>query len=67
MVHIVTNTDHAVTKILVKFDNAQVDLKAKQSSQYASQFSNAVPISKHEVMFYAKGKKVLKLHVCSSH
>ena len=55
--HIVTNTDQAVTSVLVKFDNNQVGLKTIQLSPYRSRFNDAVPISKHEVVFLAKGKK----------
>ena len=61
VVHIVINTDQAVTSVLVKFDNNQVGLKTIQLSPYRSRFNDAVPISKHEVVFLAKGKKGSKI------
>ena len=57
VVHIVTDIDQRVTKVLVKLNNAQVGLKTIQSSQYRSSFSDAVTISQHEVVFIAKGKR----------
>ena len=57
VVYIVTNTSSEVTSVLVKFDNSRVGLKATQTSQYRSRFANAVPLSKHEVVFFAKGKR----------
>lgn len=57
VVHIVTNSDQKVTNVLVKFDNAQVGLKAIQSGLYRNTFSDAVPVGKHEVVFLAKGKR----------
>ena len=46
-----------VTNILVKFDNSRVGLKAIQSSPHRARFANAVPLSKYEVVFFAKGKR----------
>ena len=57
VVHIITNSQHAVTRVLVKFENSQVGLKAIQSSPFRTQFPNAVPLSKYEVMFYVKGRR----------
>ena len=57
VVHIVTNNDQTVTNVLVKFDNSQVGLKAIHSSSYRTRFNDAVPITKHEVIFLAKGKR----------
>ena len=57
VVDIITNTENNVTKVLVKFDNDQVGLKTIQSSPYRTTFPNAVPIGKHEVMFFAKQKR----------
>lgn len=57
VVRIVSNSQHVVTTVLVKFDNPEVGLKAIQSSWYRSAFSSAVPLSKHEVTFLAKGKR----------
>ena len=57
VVHVVTNADHAVTRVLVKFDNPQVGCKAIQTSSYRNTHHNAVPLSKYEVMFFAKGKR----------
>ena len=55
LVHVVTSNDHKVTHILVKFDNPHVGAKAKLSSQYCHQYSDAVPLTKHEAVFLAKG------------
>ena len=57
VVKIMTNSENKVTKILIKFDNGQVGLKTIQSSPYRTAFPNAVPIGKHEVMFFAKQKR----------
>ena len=55
VVCIVSNSQHVVTTVLV--DNPEVGLKAIQSSRYHSAFSSAVPLSKHEATFLAKGKR----------
>ena len=57
VVHIHTNPDRQVTRILVNFDNERVGLKAIQSSPYRTAFRHAVPLSKHEVVLRAKGKR----------
>ena len=57
VVHIVTNNSSEVTSILVKFDNSRVGLKSIQTSPYRARFANAVPLSKYEVVFFAKGKR----------
>ena len=57
VVHIVTNTNSEVASILVKFDNSRVGLKAIQTSPHRARFANAVPLSKYEVVFFAKGKR----------
>jgi len=64
VVHVVTSNDHKVTHILVKFDNPDVGAKAKQSSQYRPQYTDAVPLIKHEAVFLAKGRR---LPVYNSH
>ena len=56
VVHVVTNNNSEVTSILVKFDNSRVSLKSIQTSPYQARFANAVPLSKCEVVFFAKGK-----------
>ena len=50
IVHIVTNNSNDVTHVLVKFDNEQVGMQARQSSQYRSRYPSAFPLSKVEVM-----------------
>ena len=57
VVHIVTNDNHMVTSVLVKFDNQQVGIKAIQTSPYRASFPNAIPLGKHEVVFRAKRKR----------
>ena len=54
VVHIVKGNDDKVIKVLVKFADLNVGLKAIQCSQY---HRAAVPISKHEVIFLAQGKR----------
>ena len=56
VVHVVTSNDHKVTHILVKFDNPDVGAKAKHSSQFRDQYSDTVPLKKHEAVFLAKGR-----------
>lgn len=57
VVHVVTSNDNKVMRILVKSDNPDVGAKAKQSSQYHHQYSDAIPLIKHEVVFLAKGRQ----------
>ena len=42
--------------MLVKFDNKQVGVKAHQGSLFRALYPNAVPVTKVEVVFLAKGK-----------
>ena len=57
IVHVVTKPDGNVTKILVRFDNPSVGQVAIQSSVYRGTYGNAIPISKYEATFLAKGKR----------
>ena len=57
VVHVVTNSNSEVTGILVRFDNNRVGLKAMQTSQFRARFPHGVPLPKHEVVFFAKGKR----------
>ena len=51
---IITNDQQSVTTILVRFDDKTVGEKAKSSSQYKSQYPDAVPIYRHGVPFQHK-------------
>ena len=51
---IITNDQQSVTTILVRFDDKTVGEKAKSSSQYKSQYPDAVPIYRHGVPFNTK-------------
>lgn len=53
VVHVVTNIRGEVSSVLVKFDNSSVGRKSIQSSPY----SHAVPLTMHEVVFFAKGRR----------
>ena len=57
VVHVVTNNSSEVTSVLVRFDNGRIGLKAIQTSPHRSRFPHAVPLSKYEVVFFAKGKR----------
>ena len=57
VVHIVTGSDNAVTKVLVKFDNPSVGHNASQCNPYNLICDNAVVINWHEAVFLAQGKK----------
>jgi hypothetical protein len=57
IVHIITNSNNKVVKILVKFDDSNVGLKAIQCSEYRHTYSDAVPLSKVEVKFLARGRR----------
>ena len=59
VVHIVCAPDNKVLKILVQFYNPDVGAKAIQSSQYRTEFPNAVPLIKHEATCKGKGWVVL--------
>ena len=64
VVHFVTTTDNKVTRVLVKFDNPNVGLNAMQSSQFSTH-RKAVALKKHQAIFLAHGKKVLRSLVYS--
>ena len=57
VVHIVTNANNVVSKILVQFDNPSVGRATITGSAYKSSFPNAVPIVKYEVTFLSHGKR----------
>ena len=57
VVHIVSNSQHVVTTVLVNFYNPKVGLKVIQSSPYRATFTSVVPLGKHEVAFLARGKR----------
>ena len=52
VVHIAISSDNTATHILVKFDNNEVGAKASHFRNY----TNAVPLTRHETVFLAKGK-----------
>ncbi len=56
VVHIVTDSGNKVINILVKFDSTDVGVKAKHASRFTN-FSDAVPLTRHEAIFLARGKK----------
>ena len=56
IVHIATNSDNKATHILIKFDNPEVGAKAKHAS-YFRNFPDVIPLTKHEVVFLARGKR----------
>ena len=57
VIHIVTVASRKVKTILVKFDDENVGREAIRASQHRDRFSNAVPISRVEVKFNARGKR----------
>ena len=57
VVHIVTNNNSEVTSVLVKFDNNRVGVKSIQTGPHRARFRHAVPLTKYEVVFFAKGKR----------
>ena len=57
VVHVVTNNNNDVISVLVKFDNSRVGLKSIQTSSHRARFPHAVLLTKHEVVFFAKGKR----------
>ena len=57
VVHVITNNSNDITSVLVKFDNNQVGLKSIQTSPHRARFPNTIPLNKHEVVFFAKGKR----------
>ena len=57
---IITNDQQSVTTILVRFDDKTVGEKAKSSSQYKSQYPDAVPIYRHGVPFQHKNITVFQ-------
>ena len=58
VVGVITDDENNVKTILIHFDNATIGLKCMQTtSSYKRVYPNAVPVSKHEVQFLARGKK----------
>ncbi len=57
VVHFIRKPNGGVITILLKFDNSSVGQVAIQSSKYRTSYSNAVPLTKHEAMFLAMGKR----------
>ena len=57
VIHVVTSDERNVVKILVKFDNQTVGLKAIQSSPFRTAYPNAVPLIKHEATFLLRGRR----------
>ena len=55
VVHIVTNDNNDVTTVLVKFDCEKVGQTAHQASRFRAMYPNAVPVSRVEVSFLARG------------
>ena len=48
----IIKTGSEVTLVLVKFDHSRVGITAIAQSQYHSQYPEAVPISRHEAVFF---------------
>ena len=48
----IIKTGSEVTLVLVKFDHSRVGITAIAQSQYRSQYPEAVPISRHEAVFF---------------
>ena len=57
IVHIACDNGTTVTHVLVNFDNPQVGINTKQSSKFHQRFLDAIPMTKHEAVFYSKGKR----------
>ena len=57
IVYVAANENSDVTAVLVKFDCVKVGQKAHQASRFSGIYPNAVPISKVEVVFLARGKR----------
>ena len=57
VLHIVTNSNNEVSTVLVNFDSDQVGTAAIQTSPHRSPFPNAIPIRRHEVVFFANKKQ----------
>ena len=57
VVHVVISNERNVVKILVKFDNQTVRLKAIQSTPFRTAYPNAVPLIKHEATFSLRGRR----------
>ena len=67
IVHIATNIDNRANHIImIKFDNPEVGAKAKHAS-YFRNFPDIVPLTKHEVVFLARGKSCSERTRYSSH
>ena len=66
IVHIATNIDNRENHIMIKFDNPEVGAKAKLASSFRN-FPDLVPLTKHEVVFLARGKHCSEITRYSSH
>ena len=58
MIEDIIKTGSEITLVLVKFDHSRVGVTAIAQSQYRSQFPEAVPISRHEAVFFIGKNKV---------
>ena len=56
VIHIATNSDNKATHILVKFDNSDVGVRAKNTNHFRT-YPDTVPLSRHETVFLARGKR----------
>ena len=56
----IIKTGSEVTLVLVKFDHSRVGITAIAQSQYRSQYPEAVPISRHEAIFFIGKNKAVE-------
>ena len=61
VVHVGMNEENSPIRILVKFDNQAVGLKAISSSPFKNTFPNAVPLRKHETTRGRRGMDITRL------
>ena len=57
VVHVACDSDGKTTHILVNFDNTMIGLRTQQSSRFHDIYPDAVPLKKHEAVFFARGKR----------
>ena len=57
VVHVAFDSDGKTTHILVNFDNTMIGLRTRQSSRFHDIYPDAVPLKKHEAVFFARGKR----------
>ena len=56
VVHVACDSDGKITHVLVQFDSPVVGQRTRQSSRFRDIFPDAVPLKRHEAVFFCQRK-----------